>query len=207
VTPAIRALRADDVSPLAAAQARAFFDDPLQVWALPDASTRVDVLTRLFEMMISVVSLPLGESYTDDTRSVGALWAPPGRWIVDNEAAAKLEPMAMIVGDRLPWMRRSWEAITKVHPAEPHFYLSGLGTDPPRQGQGLGSAALAPVLTRCDAQGIPAYLESTKERNVVFYEHHGFAVTGTIVVPPDGPTLWTMWREPESSATGAAQGS
>lgn len=199
MTPAIRALRADDVAPLAATQARAFYDDPLQAWALPDAATRLDVLRRLFEMMIRVVSLPIGESYTDDTRSVGALWAPPGRWVVDEEMADQLEPMGMIVGDRLPWMRRCWEAISTAHPAEPHFYLSGLGTDPPRQGRGLGSAAMAPVLARCDAQGIPAYLESTKERNVGFYEHHGFAVTGTIVVSPDGPTLWTMWRDPQRS--------
>lgn len=197
MTPAIRTLRADDVVPLAVTQARAFYDDPLQMWTLPDASTRLDVLGRLFEMMIRVVSLPLGESYTDDTRSVGALWAPPGRWLVDADTAAQLEPMSAVVGDRLTWMRRCWEAITSVHPAQPHFYLSGLGTDPPRQSQGLGSAALQPVLTRCDAEGIPAYLESTKERNVAFYERHGFAVTGTLVVPPDGPTLWTMWREPQ----------
>jgi GNAT superfamily N-acetyltransferase len=197
VTPAIRSLRADDVVPLAATQARAFYDDPLQMWTLPDMSTRLDVLTRLFEMMIRIVSLPLGESYTDDTRAVGALWAPPGRWLVDADTAAQLEPMSAVVGDRLTWMRRCWEAITSVHPAQPHFYLSGLGTDPSRQNQGLGSAALQPVLSRCDAEGIPAYLESTKERNVAFYERHGFAVTGTLVVPPDGPTLWTMWREPQ----------
>jgi GNAT superfamily N-acetyltransferase len=199
VTPGIRSLRADDVVPLAATQARAFYDDPLQMWTLPDASTRLDVLTRLFEMMIRIVSLPLGESYTDDTRSVGALWAPPGRWLVDAGAAAQLEPMAVIVADRLPWMRRSWEAISGAHPEERHFYLSGLGTDPPRQRQGLASAALAPVLARCDADAIPAYLESTKEANNAFYEHHGFSVTGTIAVPPDGPTLWAMWREPQRS--------
>jgi GNAT superfamily N-acetyltransferase len=198
VAPVIRAVRSDDVVPLAATQARAFYDDPLQVWALPDESTRLDVLTRLFEMMIRVVSLPLGESYTDDTRSVGALWAPPNRWLVDPETAVALEPMSAIVADRLPWLRRCWEAISSVHPAEPHFYLSGLGTDPPLQGQGLGSAALMPVLTRCDAEGFPAYLESTKERNLAFYERHGFVVSGTMDIPLDGPTLWTMWREPQS---------
>jgi GNAT superfamily N-acetyltransferase len=195
----IRALRADDVVPLAMTQARAFYEDPLQVWTLPDPSTRLQVLTQLFEMMIRVVSLPLGESYTDDTRSVGALWAPPGRWLVDSETAAQLEPMSTMVAGRLPWMRRCWEAISKVHPVERHFYLSGLGTDPPLQGQGLGSAALMPVLARCDTENIPAYLESTKERNNAFYGRHGFEVTGTIVVPPDGPTLWTMWREPQPS--------
>jgi GNAT superfamily N-acetyltransferase len=199
VAPSIRALRADDVAAVAAAQARAFFDDPLQTWALPDESTRLGILNTLFAMMIRVVSVPLGESYTDESRSVAALWAPPEKWQVDNDTAAELEPMTLIVGDRLPWMRRSWEAIFDAHPDEPHFYLSGLGTDPPRQGQGYGSAALAPVLARCDAEGIPAYLESTKERNVAFYEHHGFAVRRMIDIPLDGPKLWAMWREPQAS--------
>jgi GNAT superfamily N-acetyltransferase len=85
-----------------------------------------------------------------------------------------------------------------VHPEEPHWYLQGLGTDPPRQGEGLASAALEPVLARCDADGVPAYLESTRERNVAFYERHGWTVTGTIDVPEGGPRLWAMWREPQS---------
>jgi GNAT superfamily N-acetyltransferase len=197
VTPLIRAVRADDVVPLAAAQARAFYDDPLQVWALPDESTRLDVLTRLFELMIRVVSVPLGESYTDDSRSVAALWAPPGHWMVESEAAGELAGMGAIVGKGLTRMRQCWESMAALHPVAAHFYLSGLGTDPPRQGQGLGSAALAPVLTRCDEQGIPAYLESSKERNIAFYERHGFVLKETIVVPPDGPSLWTMWRAPQ----------
>ena len=55
---------------------------------------------------------------------------------------------------------------------------------------------MQPVLTRCDTDGIPAYLESTKERNVGFYEHHGFAVVGCVDIPLDGPALWLMWRVP-----------
>jgi GNAT superfamily N-acetyltransferase len=196
MTPTIREVRADDVVPLAAAEARAFFDDPLQAWVFPDASTRLDVLRRMFEVTIRAISMPLGASYTDESRSVAALWAPPGRWLVVPEPGSELESMGAIVGDRLPWMRYCWEAMFGAHPEEPHFYLSGLGTDPPMQGRGLASAALAPVLARCDAEGIPAYLESTKERNVRFYEHHGFAVTRTIGIPHDGPSLWAMWRDP-----------
>ena len=36
----------DDCPAVARAQARAFFDDPLQMWALPDASTRLSILER-----------------------------------------------------------------------------------------------------------------------------------------------------------------
>ena len=81
------------------------------------------------------------------------------------------------------------------HYREPHWYLSTLGTDPEAQGRGLGSAMLAPVLGLCDEDGWPAYLESSKESNIPFYERHGFRVTGEIQVP-DGPKLWPMLRPP-----------
>ena len=92
--------------------------------------------------------------------------------------------------------RSAMHAMHAVHPTEPHWYLQGLGTAPSRQCEGLASAALEPVLTRCDERGVPAYLESTKERNVTFYEHHGWRVTGTIDLPDAGPRLWAMWRDP-----------
>ena len=55
-------------------------------------------------------------------------------------------------------------------------------------------------LARCDAARLPAYLESSKERNVPFYERHGFRVTGELTIPGGGPTLWLMWRNPAEEA-------
>jgi hypothetical protein len=52
------------------------------------------------------------------------------------------------------------------------------------------------VLERCDRDGVPAYLESSKERNVVLYERHGFRVVEQLRLPKDGPPIWRMWREP-----------
>ena len=81
------------------------------------------------------------------------------------------------------------------HPSTPHLYLSVLGVDPPRQGQGVGSRLIAPGLELCDREGVPAYLETARERNVVFYERHGFRVTHELTLPR-GPRLWLLWREP-----------
>ena len=42
---------------------------------------------------------------------------------------------------------------------------------------------------------IPAYLESSKERNIAFYARHGFRVTREVTLPK-GPPVWLMWRDP-----------
>jgi len=49
---------------------------------------------------------------------------------------------------------------------------------------------------RVDAEHAPAYLESSKADNVPYYQRFGFEVTGEIVLPNGGPTLWPMWRAP-----------
>jgi hypothetical protein len=51
-------------------------------------------------------------------------------------------------------------------------------------------------LDRCDAEGAPAYLESTNPANVPYYQRFRFEVTGEITVPDGGPPIWQMWRQP-----------
>ena len=65
------------------------------------------------------------------------------------------------------------------------------------QGRGAGTQLMQPVLQKCDKEGIPAYLESSKERNVPLYERNGFKVTKEMVVPAGGPKIWLMWRDPQ----------
>jgi len=192
----IRKMTVDDCPVVAKAQARAFFDDPLQSWALPDASTRLSILEQVFALMSRYSSLPRGESYVDESRSTAAFWVPPGAFEPDAEGAAAMAPILDLIGDANDRFRAAEDTMRANRPSEAHFYLQGLGTDPPRQGEGLASAAMQPVLDRCDAERIPAYLESTKERNVGFYQGHGFEVVGCTPIPLDGPSLWLMWRMP-----------
>jgi GNAT superfamily N-acetyltransferase len=194
--PGIRKMTVEDCPTVARAMARAFFDDPLQTWALPDSTTRLSILEHVFEMLSRYSSVPHGESYTDATRSCAAFWVPPGPFEMDRAAAEAMAPMLELLGDANERFRAAEDVMRAHRPDAPHFYLQGLGTDPPRQGEGLASAAMQPVLARCDADGIPAYLESTKERNLGFYERHRFAVTNCVDIPLDGPALWMMWREP-----------
>jgi ribosomal protein S18 acetylase RimI-like enzyme len=188
-------MRDTDVPVVSAALARAFFDDPLQAWMLPDDATRLNVLRRLF-ILQSRGAVPAGHCFTDASCSVGAFWLAPNSPVPDAAEIPDTGPLRDLLGDGLDRLKAAMAAMRTAHPAEPHWYLEGLGTDPPAQGRGLAVAALAPILDRCDADALPAYLESTKESNVGFYEQRGFHVTGTIDIPDGGPRLWAMWREP-----------
>src|SRR5207244_268107 len=88
-------------------------------------------------------------------------------------------------------------AVDKAHHAihEPHYYLAILGTDPRFQRTGAGTAALAPVLERCDNEGLAAYLETQKEENLAYYRRHGFEMIQMLEVR-GVPPIWTMLRKP-----------
>jgi GNAT superfamily N-acetyltransferase len=128
----------------------------------------------------------------------GAMWAPPGQWPPPAWRQLVAVPaMVRALGSRLPVAGETSSAIARWHPAAPHWYLSGIGTEPARQGTGVGGLLLASRLKRCDAAGIPAYLESSKRSNVAYYEKFGFTVAGEIQVAGGGPTLWPMTRAPQ----------
>ncbi len=52
----------------------------------------------------------------------------------------------------------------------------------------------APALARCDAEALPAYLETATEANIALYAAFGFVVTHEWTVWK-GPRCWSMLRE------------
>lgn len=194
---AARRATSADVDTLADVLARAFFDDPIAEWSCRPDELRDDVLKKFNAARLRQV-LRTGEVWTDPTLSTAALWAAPGAWATSGRedlelARGLLRPRLL---PRAPMVVTGLVLLTAHHPPEPpHWYLAVLGTDPPAQHQGLASAALAPVLAACDRDGVGAFLETAKERNLAFYGRHGFAVTEERTLPR-GPHYWHMWRDP-----------
>ncbi|KAB2376105.1 GNAT family N-acetyltransferase [Actinomadura montaniterrae] len=201
-SPLVRAAGGADADALAAVLGRAFDDDPVWRWILPDDASRVRRLTGVFGILLRQVHLRHGGTEAAGRGpdvEAAALWDPPGLWRVPLRAqAAQAVPLLRALGRRVPAALRALGEIEKHHPPEPHWYLAVLGTDPPAQGNGLGGALLRSRLDRCDAEGVPAYLESSKERNVPYYERFGFRVTRELALPGRGcPPVWLMWRDPD----------
>ena len=194
MTAAIRKATRDEAPALAAVMARAFYDDPVFTWFFPNPRKRLAQSRRYFADRTRIL-MRQEEIYTVDGLPAAAMWARPGEWRDPPLAVLRqLFTFAPAMGRRIPGALRGLREIEERHPSKPHWYLSVLGTDPPRQGEGLGSALLRPVLDECDRLEIPAYLETSTERNVAFYIRHGFKVADELTLP-HGPPMWFMWRE------------
>jgi GNAT superfamily N-acetyltransferase len=191
--PDVRRAQPADFPGLAAMLARAFYDDPVTAWFYPDAARRLRHGRRFFAIRLRQLA-GHGLIFTNAACSGAALWAPPGQWREDFRQSLRMLPMLPVLLPRLARSTRAVREIERHHPAEPHYYLSVLGTDTDKQGGGIGSALLGPMLHRCDVTETAAYLESSKESNLSFYARHGFAVRERIELP-EGPPLWLMWRE------------
>jgi GNAT superfamily N-acetyltransferase len=202
-------VRLDDaqIPEAAAVLGRAFAADPLYAGVLPDERQRAAALPAIMAA-IARYCQRYGACYTTaDGVQGAALWNGPGSEITDERI------MAAGFGDAIARMSEEGSARllavvghleelrTRALPG-PHWYLMVLGVEPARQGQGIGSRLIAPVLAQADAAGLPCYLETALARDVEFYTRHGFAVLQEGDVPGIGDHYWTMSRPPAAKQTG-----
>jgi GNAT superfamily N-acetyltransferase len=167
-------------------------------WAIPDQERRRRLMPEFFALFTRAF-LRHDQTYTAGDIVGAALWAPPGAVPVSGEDAEELGGRIVeLAGPDAPRFLGVNKLFDDHHPHGSYWYLQFLGVTPAWQGQGIGSALMAPVLERCDREGVRAYLDATSERNRPLYERHGFQAEEPFA-PPGGPPLWPMWRQPASN--------
>jgi len=193
----VRKAHSSDLPGASRSLSRAFFDDPVFEWIFPGAERRALVVPAFFDVIVASFHAH-DQVYSTDTPAGAALWLPPGaELLTEEEAVAFGEQMEELAGQDAPRLGEVIDLMESNHPHdEDHFYLNFVGVQPTHQGQGLGSALMAPVLERCDREGVPAYLEATTTASRALYERHGFETIGELVCPGGGPSMWPMWRLP-----------
>jgi GNAT superfamily N-acetyltransferase len=196
----VRAATPSDRAALTAALASAFSDDPLFRW-MAGAAPDQPLAPKMRIMFDAFLKLDLRRPdhliFTDEDGIGASIWKHPNKWkMPTGDMVRALPAMLRAIGTKTPRMVGAITAIEKVHPKEEHYYLEVLGTHQDRQSKGIGSAVIGHMLERCDAEGLPAYLESSNPRNIPFYSRHGFEATGEIVVGKGAPTVTAMWRNP-----------
>ncbi len=191
----LRNARGDDRALVAAIMADAFADDPALSFIFPDAATRPARLRRFFALIQRTETDPALTTIAGDN-AAAAIWRRPGEWQTPPLTMLRLAvPMLTTFGSALSRALRLQTLMESHHPRTPHWYLAFVGCASQHQGKGFGGAAIRARLTQCDAQGLPAALETATESNLAIYMAMGFRITDSFKLD-DGPQFWGMWRDP-----------
>jgi ribosomal protein S18 acetylase RimI-like enzyme len=182
--------------------ADAFVDDPLVSWLIPPGARSRDARLRIFftSMARSYLRRNKDVYVVGDGRAAALWWSGHTTWASPPaEVAREARDGIRAFRGRAARAQRVQNQLASLHPKEAdHWYLACLGARGLDQGNGLGGALLRTVLDGADRDGVAAYLESSCERNLSLYRRHDFEVVEEVRLLGDGPTIWRMWREPQS---------
>ena len=189
-----------DLDAVAGALAAAFDDDPVFNWFVRQDERRAEAIALLLRRGAARALREGGECWLAADGAGAAVWRLPGARPGPAARDARFEERICGAPDRVRRFGRFRALMAAHHPAAPpHCTLAAIGVLPERQRGGVGSALMRAVLERCDRERTPAYLASTRERNLALYARHGFAVRGRFGLPDGGPPIWPMWREPRGA--------
>jgi GNAT superfamily N-acetyltransferase len=188
-----------DLDGLTSTLTAAFRTDPLWSWAFPEPAD-LAVLWRLY--ISSALRYPC--VWVSGDHAAVSVWIPPnGTELTEEEESRIPSLLGRLAGARAAEVLELLGRFEANHPRDaPHYYLSLLGTHPDQRGRGLGMGLLAENLTGVDAEGMPAFLESSNPANNHRYERLGFRQIGEFTTPDRTRTVATMWRDGRASPSG-----
>lgn len=173
-------LRADQCREAGEVLARAFADDPLTNYTIPDPFRRQRVLAWAHARWAAYLQ-PIGALFTTENLEGIAGWFPPdfnhnlGFWTLIR-AGFITAPLRFGLRN-LGRVLRTNADVQRHYRSEvagPHWILDVLGVDPKHQGRGVASALLEHTLAQADRDRLPAYVITHNLKNIAFYERFGF---------------------------------
>jgi len=192
--PAPRRAGRTDLDTLVTIITRSFADDP--VWGQAFPAGLGEAGRRAIWALDLEAMIRLDWTWLSAGGEATAVWVPPGE--VEFTVAQEDAYLALLAARLGPGFGRVLELLARfeeAHPRdEPHYYLSLLGTHPDQRGHGHGMRLLADNLATIDAEGAPAYLESTNPANDARYRRLGFEPVGVFEGYVPGSVITTMWR-------------
>ena len=183
-----------DADALTAAFTTAFYHDPVWGPVFPDESRRAGQMAAMWRVY-ATSALRYPWTFVTPAVEAAALWIPPDGIELTPEDVRELgEQIERTAGPEAAATARAIEErFEAAQPDGSFFHLTILATHARHRGQGLGMRLLAETLTRVDALGGAAYLESTNPVNDERYRSVGFEPRAAITMP-GGQVVTTMWR-------------
>ncbi|MFC6081385.1 GNAT family N-acetyltransferase [Sphaerisporangium aureirubrum] len=174
-----------------------FSTDEISAWLVPPRAERLPIQRRFFTMHTAHAidhGVVYGIQVAGELIGAAVWFAAPYPDIPGEE-----EEIAAFAGEHAERYGILGGLMEKLHPHEPHHYLSFIALKPERTGRGLGTLLLKEHHRQLDAEGIPAYLEASSEASRRLYLRHGYVDMPELLRLPGGPVMYPMWRAPVAS--------
>ncbi|KAF2848127.1 acetyltransferas-like protein [Plenodomus tracheiphilus IPT5] len=208
---------------------QAFANDPYNNWVYPDRS-KVDLtrnrvsLTLRCRWGIQHGLFHVARDMAEPNKILGcAMWIPPHApseseswslylsywWLWANQIRMNLwyGRGGLSTQRYWIWKARQAEAQKELWTDPKGYYFCNIVTVlPEAQGKGVGRALMEEVLQMADREGVPCYLESSRnEPNVAIYEKFGFKLVREMECrdgdnEKDAITLYCMLRDPKPAS-------
>jgi ribosomal protein S18 acetylase RimI-like enzyme len=187
----------EDAERLADVLGRAFQDDPVSTWLIPDDQERIERQRDFLKVFLDD-AMASGQVHTTPDRTAVALWVnvQPDEPQDDNID----ELLGKALGPHYERFVHLGDQMDATHPHDRlHGYLQFVAVDPPWQEHGIGAALIRHRLAQLDAMDMPAFLDASNLRTVTLYERLGFRQLPSQIRLPDGTLMLPMWREPRAN--------
>jgi ribosomal protein S18 acetylase RimI-like enzyme len=194
---------ADDlVEAAGAALARAFQDEPILVYMLPDPTERARRAPLFFAQALRYTQL-VGAAYAPAGTPTGAAlgWPIPTNEPTPEQATmAGLQPLSEVLGEaayaRFAALATHIEEEQTQLVPPPCWYLASLGVEPASQGKGIGRSLVQAFLARAATDEVPLCLWTNRPGNVGFYTALGLEVIREGAVPNSDLPYWIFRLNP-----------
>ncbi len=191
----------DKLKSISSVLSKAFNQDPLFCYLIPDTNQRLKTLNHYFQHVIKY-GLRYGEVYSFPNLEGISVWLPPKSSSHTRWKAIKAG--ALILPVKVKWkyltlqnkIYKFTDHLHKKFAPYPHWYLSIIGVGPNHQGKGFGEQLLSTTINRIDLESKPIYLETNKEKNVEIFKRFGFRILQKVIIPGTEIFHWSLLRNP-----------
>lgn len=160
---------------------RSFDDNKSVNYVVKQDSERQSRIKGLMEYSFNVCNA-FGEVWlSDDNEACALVLLPDKKRTTLNSILWDAKLALSVIGlNRIGSVLGRESKINSFHPREPFTYLWFIGVKPGLQNKGKGSALLEEIIEASNDQGRPIYLETSVDRNLPWYQKHGFEIFTTL---------------------------
>ncbi|MFW9989451.1 MAG: GNAT family N-acetyltransferase [Candidatus Odinarchaeota archaeon] len=194
-------LTEDQVKKASEVLSRAFYDNPWSKYIIPEDSERRKKLKYVYEYLIRYDVL-YGEVYSPSSDLKGIAGWIPFEYIyktyetqIRSGGKKIVEKLGIDFYKRSKKLEEFRELLHKRHAPFKHWYLDTIGVDPKFQGKGHAGTLLKAMFARVEKENLPIYLETSTDKNISIYEHHGFEILEDTTIPDIDIDFCAMLRK------------